>query len=439
MAYLSPFGNSQQSDANGDPLDRGKIYSYLAGTSTPATTYTAEDGLTPQTNPIIMNARGIPANPIWLQGGTSYKLVVTDANDVVLQTVDNVQGINDPATISTQDQWVTFAGTPTYLSATSFSVAGDQANIFQQFRRLLSSNAGGAVYSTIASSTFSAGVTTVVVSNTSGVLDAGMSSVSYGLLSAQNPSVPANYQTVIAGLLYGLTTANNSVDATNDIDFATGQCADSTNSIMLAATTAMTKQLDVAWAAGTGAGGRLSAAAIANTTYHCYVIRRDSDGACDFGFDVSATAPTMPAGYTYFRRVGSILRAAGAIVAFKQSGDYFTRSAAALDVNVVTPGAGAVTRALSVPAGVNVMAFGNIALSVSAVAPAAHLLSDLDIPDQGPTFSGAFSLFVATSTVGGASFQCRTNTSAQIRSRHSNANADTVNVITQGWIDTRGR
>jgi hypothetical protein len=190
MAYLSPFGNSQQLDANGAPLSGGKIVTYLAGTSTPATTYTAEDELASQTNPIILNARGIPANPIWLQGGTSYKLVVTDANDVVLQTVDEVQGINDPSTISTQDQWVTFAGTPTYLSATSFSLAGDQTPTFQVGRRLKSANSGGTIYSTIATSSFGAGVTTITVVNDSGTLDAGLSTVSYGLISSTNTSAP---------------------------------------------------------------------------------------------------------------------------------------------------------------------------------------------------------------------------------------------------------
>src|SRR3990167_5278425 len=88
-------------------------------------------------------------------------------------------------------------------------------------------------------------------------------------------------------------------------------------------TTAITKQLDAAWAVGTNQGGRMSAAAIANTTYHVPLIKRVDTGVVDVGLDVSATAPTLPTNYTKFRRIGSILREAGAIVAFSQIGDEF--------------------------------------------------------------------------------------------------------------------
>src|SRR4051812_43238168 len=52
------------------------------------------------------------------------------------------------------------------------------------------------------------------------------------------------------GYLAGLGISNNGSDAVNDIDFATGECADSTNATLIRATTGYTKQLDVAWAAG---------------------------------------------------------------------------------------------------------------------------------------------------------------------------------------------
>lgn len=188
--YLAPIANEQQVDENGSPVSGGKLFTYIAGTSTPATTYTDDSGGTAQANPIILNSRGLPASPVWLQSGRSYKFVITDANDVVLQTIDDVTGINDPALVGSADQWVTYANAPSYISATSFSVAGDQTSLFQVNRRLRSANTGGTIYSTITASAFAAGITTVTVVNDSGSLDSGLSQVSYALLSAINPSIP---------------------------------------------------------------------------------------------------------------------------------------------------------------------------------------------------------------------------------------------------------
>lgn len=192
--YLAPIGNEQQVDANGDPVVGGKIYTYLAGTTTPAPTYTDDTGGTPQANPIILNSLGIPASPIWLQGGQAYKFAFTDSNDVQTRpTVDDITGINDPAFASTADQWVVYPAAPTFLSATSFSLVGDQTNIFQVSRRLRTINTGGTTYSTVESAVFGGGNTTVTVKNTSGVLDSGLSQVSYGLLSSDNSSIPTSF------------------------------------------------------------------------------------------------------------------------------------------------------------------------------------------------------------------------------------------------------
>lgn len=188
-AYLSPLGNEMQADANGDPLVGGKIYTYLAGTTTPAATYTSSAGVTPQANPIILNSLGLPDNPLWLGSGVSMKMVIKDSTDVTVRTIDNVLGVNDPSAVTAQDEWVAFSGTPTYLSATTFSVAGDQTGTFQVGRRLKSTNAGGTVHSTITASAFGAGITTLTVRNDSGTLDAGLSSVSYGLVSILNSSL----------------------------------------------------------------------------------------------------------------------------------------------------------------------------------------------------------------------------------------------------------
>ena len=187
--FLSPISNDQVVDSNGNPLVGGYWQVFLAGTSTPVTTYTDSTGITPQPTSITLDAAGRPANPIWLSGGIPVKFRLFSATAVPLLTVDNVSGINDPAGVTAQDQWVLYGAAPTYISGTSFSVAGDQTGIFQIGRRVRTVNTGGVIYSSITNSVYGA-VTTVTVTNDSGTLDAGLSAVSYGLLTSLSMSIP---------------------------------------------------------------------------------------------------------------------------------------------------------------------------------------------------------------------------------------------------------
>lgn len=213
--YLSPIGNDQFIDANGDPLVGGQVETYLAESSTPAATYTDDSGSTPQSNPIVLNSLGRPTlGPIWLTGGVSYKFIIKNAAGSTLWTIDNIAGVND-ATLS-QSEWLESGFVPTYINGTSFSVPGDQTGTLQINRRLRTTNTSGFIYSTITNSVFAAGITTVTLVNSAGVLDAGLSAVAYGLLSATNSSIPI-IQT--AGL------ADKSVTFSKMQDVATGTMA----------------------------------------------------------------------------------------------------------------------------------------------------------------------------------------------------------------------
>ena len=187
--FLAPIINDQQEDANGNPLSGGTIEVHLAGTSTPATTYSDKAGLTANTWPITLNTLGVNSQgAVWLTGGSAYKYTIKNAAGVTQRTIDNVSGIND--TTVTTDQWVVFQGTPTYVSATSFTVPGDQTQILQPGRRIRTVNTGGAVFSTITSSVFSAPNTTIRVVSDSGALDSGISTVFYGIISVLDTSIP---------------------------------------------------------------------------------------------------------------------------------------------------------------------------------------------------------------------------------------------------------
>jgi len=94
---LSPVGGvaGQFFDNNGNPLTGGKLYSYVAGTTTPQATYTSSAGTVAHANPIILDAGGrVPGGEIWLTDGLQYKFVLKNANDVLIGTYDNIVGIN---------------------------------------------------------------------------------------------------------------------------------------------------------------------------------------------------------------------------------------------------------------------------------------------------------------------------------------------------------
>lgn len=74
-------------DSSGQPLSGGKVYTYEAGTSTNATTYTNQAKTVNATNPIILGNRGEAS--IFASG--SYKFVVKDSSDVTIFTIDGLQ------------------------------------------------------------------------------------------------------------------------------------------------------------------------------------------------------------------------------------------------------------------------------------------------------------------------------------------------------------
>ena len=90
MATLLPEGKQSFTDDAGNPLVGGKLYTYDAGTNTPRPTFVDATGTIPNTNPVILNARG-EATVFW---DGSYKAVLKDANDVTIWTVDNIRDIN---------------------------------------------------------------------------------------------------------------------------------------------------------------------------------------------------------------------------------------------------------------------------------------------------------------------------------------------------------
>ena len=91
---LSPLFNGVTSfDSYGQILAGGQIFTYQAGSSTPLTTYTTINGNIPNQNPIILGTDGKLPQELWLQSGYSYKFVVQDSANNLVDTYDNIAGI----------------------------------------------------------------------------------------------------------------------------------------------------------------------------------------------------------------------------------------------------------------------------------------------------------------------------------------------------------
>lgn len=84
-AVLLPNAKAAFIAASGAPAVGYKVKTYDAGTLTPRPTYLDAAGVGSNTNPIILDARGEAV--IYWSG--SYKVILTDPNDVVIWTADN--------------------------------------------------------------------------------------------------------------------------------------------------------------------------------------------------------------------------------------------------------------------------------------------------------------------------------------------------------------
>lgn len=227
---LSPVFNEQVVTSAGAPASGYLLYTYAAGSSTAQTTYTTSAGTVAQANPIVLNSNGATDNPIWLVSGQTYKFVLKDSGGVTIRTVDNVAGINDTSVSTTQ--WVSSGVTPTYVSASSFTLAGDQTSEFHVGRRVQCTVTAGTVYGVIATTAYTT-LTTVTVTLDSGSLDAGLSAVNLSLLRADYPALPrsAAVRTSMGVAASGANTDITSLGAVTGVTAAQGN-----NSTLLATT-----------------------------------------------------------------------------------------------------------------------------------------------------------------------------------------------------------
>jgi hypothetical protein len=127
VVNLSPLGGAgwQFFTDDGVPLAGGLIYTYAAGTTTPAVTYTSATGVTANTNPVVLDSAGRPPSQIWL-GASRYKFVLKNSSNVQIWSMDNLSGLPSAGTQSYQ----TATQGQTVFSGLTYATGNNSLKVF---------------------------------------------------------------------------------------------------------------------------------------------------------------------------------------------------------------------------------------------------------------------------------------------------------------------
>jgi hypothetical protein len=237
-----------------------------------------------------------------------------------------------------------------------------------------------------------------------------------------------------AGHLFGLTMSTAGASAS--LSVAPGFCADSTGLHRISLGAALTKTT-AAWAAG--AGGALDTGAIAiNTWYHWFVIFNPTTGASDVLLSLSPTAPTLPAGYTIFRRIGSACTTSPATwIKFVQFADLFLWDT---PVNVLNTSSNA-NATLTINAGVptNISPIARVSGYISGPSGNGFKLRHPSMANGGISPPGNLNAIIpVTSGYGSFTIDVPVDAGSNF-ALDASATGMVIIIASQGWIDNRGR
>ena len=229
-AKIAPQPWLQFIDANGDPYSGGTLVTSLTGTNTAQVT---RNGTMPSAsnNPtsIPLNTAGIPSyagDPIevCLVDGVEYRFTVKDSGGSTVAVYDNIRGINDFVAANIAEWYTdTYSGTTSlgYISGTSFFILSnaDISTTYHVGRRIKIFDGVTTHYGTITTTSYNGGTgkQTVTCTDMSVVLSGaftGTPTISYGILSSVNPSIPMV-------LLPDGTTAATQAAGTSNVTLAT--------------------------------------------------------------------------------------------------------------------------------------------------------------------------------------------------------------------------
>lgn len=272
-------------------------------------------------NPLLFTKKEFRISPPAAASYAKIKLTGCSPSSTVAGSTwfDNIIFTNVLSDAVTTSPWVQVTGVVTWLSGTSFSIPSSA--LFELGRKVKVSQLVDALGS-VESSDTAGGVTTVGLANiveyddpdVSATLTNPIASVAVSTVTVK--SSPATAQAG-GGAYSGLVISNNITVPNSRIDITAiavtlmDTVGKKTETLNVAETVNIT---------ASGPGGLDTGSEAAATWYALYLI---SDGTITKGLlSTSFVAPTMPAGYTYRRRVGAVYNNSSAnFPAFSQRGN----------------------------------------------------------------------------------------------------------------------
>lgn len=258
------------------------------------------------------------------------------------------------------------------------------------------------------------------------------------LTSAQKLQARTNISTHLRGVLFDLTLSTIGSSASFTVN--SGEAADSTGSDLMVLAAPLTKT-SAAWAVG-ASGSLDTGTATTATWYHVFLIKRPDTGVVDVLISLSPTAPTLPANYTLFRRIGSLRYTGGSVwLNFVQNGDEFQWIIGNCDLNAQTVTTSRSLIGLTSPLGVSAVAMISVQVNDATTANTYLVVCPVSYTDGAPSMANAFYGAVRSGPVNIqqlTTMLIRTDTSSRIALRSTSTTAN-VSVVTYGYIDRRGK
>lgn len=252
------------------------------------------------------------------------------------------------------------------------------------------------------------------------------------------------------GHLHGLRMSNNAASPQSQITIDAGSARDSTNTVNIDLSSAISGilQSSGSWSAGSG-GNKLDIGfRSVSTWYHIFAIRKTSDGAGDVLLSLSPLSPTMPIGYAGFRRIGSIKTDIdGGILRFINVGRSFWWGAPIKDASgvLVVNSIASSTLTLSVPPGIRALAKNHVAFTGNAsniylrATDAVSISTNYIVDNTAATlavWNGGLGMNTANVDFGSVSFETLTDvSSALVMQSQQGTVGGFYAIVTLGWTE----